>query len=345
MEKGKSLTYRDAGVDIEATDNAKEVIKTIARGAQGPEVLTGIGSFGGLFKPVLTGIDNPVLVGSADGVGTKVMIAKSAGNYRHLGCDLVNHCVNDIGVMGAMPLFFLDYIAFGVFSADVLVDIIAGIAKACKENGCSLLGGETAEMPDLYRRGDFDMAGFIVGMVDQTAIIDGSSIVDGDVLIGVWSDGLHTNGYSLVRKVFFSASTDRLAETFPSLGMPLAEALLRPHLSYLPLFTSLRNLQIKGMAHITGGGIAGNLRRILPHDCRAIVQSSAWDIPPLFKLIESEGSIERAEMWRVFNMGIGLIIVVSADQKDEVLRLVRSHGPGGAVIGSVVSGQREVSIV
>jgi len=338
----KKLTYRQAGVDIQATDSAIEKVKRLVSTSQGPEVLRGIGAFGGLFQPVLTGVSEPVLVSSADGVGTKVMIAEAAGQYKGLGHDLVNHCVNDIGVMGARPLFFLDYLAFGKFREQVALDLIAGFVEACAANHCALLGGETAEMPDLYAENDFDVAGFIVGMVDKSRIIDGHTIGPADCLVGIASNGLHTNGYSLVRKIFFDKNYRRLADMVTGENETLGQVLLRSHLSYLPLIESLSPTTVKGLAHITGGGIAGNLVRILPQGTAAKIAWGSWPVPPIFDYIQKNGDISLSEMRTVFNMGVGLIIACGPEHLSETLGHVASKGYHGHMIGTIVPGNAEV---
>ena len=309
--------YAEAGVDIGANDRLIPRFKELARETERPEVLGSVGPFSGLFD--LSGYDNPVLVASTDGVGTKVLLARILGRLDTVGQDLVNHCVNDILTAGARPLFFLDYLANSGLSEDEKVAIVRGVATACRETGTALLGGETADMPDLYRPGDFDLAGTIVGVVDKNARVDLDAISPGDVLLGLPSSGLHTNGYSLVRRVFGLSGADPereaavLNDPRPELGESLGDALLRTHLSYWPLLEPVLP-RIKGIAHITGGGVPGNLARILPPRCGALVRRAAWPEPLVFALIQRAGEISDEEMVHVFNVGLGLIVAVdSAD--------------------------------
>lgn len=341
----KPMTYQDAGVDIGSADVLKKRLKSIAGKAQGPHVLSGIGPFGGLFRFPSEKFAEPVLVASADGVGTKVLIARAVNRYHSLGLDIVNHCVNDIGSMGARPLFFLDYLAFGSLLHETIIELIDGMADACKACDCALLGGETAEMPDLYGADDFDIAGFIVGVVDRPAIIDGSTITEGDVLIALGSNGLHTNGYSLVRKIFFSECYDEAELLVADLGESLADAFLRPHLSYFPMVDSLSHEMVKGIAHITGGGIAGNLSRILPKSIDGCIDTTSWTLPPLFRYIQTSGQIDMSEMRLVFNCGVGMILVSSASREKEILELAGSHGFKAWTIGETRAGKGEVLFV
>jgi len=288
-----------------------------------------------------------VLVSSADGVGTKLKIAFMLGRHNTIGADLVNHCVNDILVQGAEPLFFLDYLATGRLQPDVAQQVIGGVAAACKENGCALIGGETAEMPGFYADGEYDIAGFIVGAVEKTRIIDGRTIVPGDVLIGLPSTGLHTNGYSLARRVFFELAQWKPDKSVRELGMTIGDALLAPHRSYLPFVRPLleRNC-VKGLAHITGGGITENLPRVLPPGCAAEIDRKAWPVPKIFRLLQQHGRISDEEMFRAFNMGIGLIVVCAPRDAQRVINLVAGAGEPHAVrIGYVVSGDRSVRYV
>ena len=305
--KKPSLTYRDSGVDLEAADKVVDSVKEKARSTFRPEVLGGIGFFGGLFQ--LGKYEKPVLVSSTDGVGTKLKVACALGKHDTIGADLVNHCVNDIFTCGAEPLFFLDYIAMSKLKLEIFDSIVGGMASACQEVNCALIGGETAEMPGLYPEGEYDLVGFIVGVVERNKIIDGSTIEAGDALVGLPSSGLHTNGYSLARKVF---GTERPAlETFyPQLGRTVGEALLEPHLCYYPVVKPMLHY-IKGLAHITGGGLPGNLPRILPSGLAARIDSRSWVVPPLFSLIQERGNVDTQEMYRVFNMGIGLVLACS----------------------------------
>jgi len=341
------VDYRRAGVDIDTGNETVRRIKSLARATFTPGVLSEIGSFGGLFRLDRDRYRDPVLVSSADGVGTKLKVAFMTGRHDTVGGDLVNHCVNDILVQGAEPLFFLDYLATGRLSPALAEQVVAGVARACRENGCALLGGETAEMPDFYADGEYDLAGFIVGVVERDRIIDGRTIVPGDVLIGLPSAGLHTNGYSLARRVLFDVA-GLLPDAFvPELGATVGDALLAPHRSYLnavkPLVES--NL-VKGLAHITGGGITENLPRTLPQGCAADVDPRAWNVPPVFRVLQHRGGIATSEMLRVFNMGIGLILVCAGRDSDRVIKMLSRAGEANAVrIGFVVSGDRTVRYV
>ena len=314
----KKFTYKEAGVDIEAGDRFVSSIGKLAADTFRPEVIRSIGGFGGLFQPDFSGFKKPVLVSSVDGVGTKLIVAIKAGIYDTVGQDLVNHCVNDIAVCGAEPLFFLDYFSTGKLDEGIAYDVVKGFSIACRENGCALIGGETAEMPDMYKDGDFDLAGTIIGVVDKDHIIDGSTIQKGDVLLGITGNGLHTNGYSLARKILFSKFD--INEYVPEIGMTIAESLLLVHPSYLPVIRYLKKRKgVKGFAHITGGGIAGNTRRIVPDNCNIAVDWKCWEWPPLFKLIQKEGNVPDVDMRKTFNLGIGLTLVVSSEIKKEVI--------------------------
>ncbi len=306
-------TYRSAGVDLEAADEAVRRLRQHARSTFTPGVVTDIGAFGGLFA--LGKYQEPVLVSSADGVGTKLKLAFALDKHDTVGQDLVNHCVNDILACGAEPLFFLDYFSTGKLNPAHLEEVVKGLALACRQTGCALIGGETAEMPGLYAPGEYDLAGFIVGVVERPQIIDGSHIREGDVLLALPSSGLHTNGYSLVRRVFDLDGADarsHLERYCPELGCSLGEALLEPHRCYLPVLRPHLS-QIKGLAHITGGGLPGNVVRILPDGMQARFRAGAWQVPAIFRLIQQAGNIEDAEMYRVFNMGIGMVIVCSPE--------------------------------
>ncbi|NOT44816.1 MAG: phosphoribosylformylglycinamidine cyclo-ligase [Acidobacteria bacterium] len=328
--------YKAAGVDIDAGNEAVRRIRGLARATFTPGVLSDIGSFGGLFR-VPGGIEAPVLVASADGVGTKLKLAFMANRHDTVGADLVNHCVNDILVQGAAPLFFMDYLATGRLLPAVAESIVAGMAAACRENGCALLGGETAEMPGFYAAGEYDLAGFIVGVVERARIIDGRGIVPGDVLVGLPSSGLHTNGYSLARYVAFERLALDIDAVVPELGTTVADAFLVTHRSYLaPIQALLPEGRLKGLAHITGGGITENLPRVLPPGVRAAVDLRAWQVPALFHWLESAGGLGRDEMLRTFNMGIGLVAVVAAEDVTGVLAaLSRAGEPDAVVIGEI----------
>ena len=335
------MDYKSAGVDIDAGNDTVRRIRALARSTFTTGVLSEIGSFGGLFQLETGRFREPVLVASADGVGTKLKVAFMAGRHDTVGMDLVNHCVNDILVQGAEPLFFLDYLATGRLSPEIAEAVVGGIAAACRDNGCALLGGETAEMPGFYSDGEYDMAGFIVGVVDKTRLINGRTISIGDVLVGVPSSGLHTNGYSLARQIVFERLGLTVDSHVPELGKTVGEALIEPHKSYLPYIRPLLDGgRIKGMAHITGGGITDNLPRVLPHGTAAVVDASAWEIPPIFRWLQRSGQVPIDDMMRTFNMGIGLIIVTGRDKAESLLdELAARGGRDARVIGDVVAGE------
>ena len=327
-------TYTDAGVDLRAAANIKERIKAIAAPTLGPDALGGVGGFGALYR--LSGYRDPVLVSSADGVGTKLKLAALMGRYDTIGEDLVNACVNDVIVCGASPLFFLDYLAVGALDDDMAAALIGGMARACKRAGCALIGGETAQMPGLYAAGDFDMAGFAVGAVERDAILDGSGIRAGDAIIGIPSNGLHTNGYSLARLALgLDDDPAPLWETAAELGagVTIGDALLAPHTAYAGVARPLLPL-LKGMAHITGGGLIENMPRILPSGLTAQFDRTAWRVPPIFGLLQERGGIARDEMYRVFNMGVGMALVCAAGDADAVV----AGAAGARVVGEVRGG-------
>lgn len=341
----KPITYSDAGVDIDAATRATDKIKELARRTFNQRTLSEIGSFGGMFDGAFPNLKQPVLVASADGVGTKLKIAFSTGVHNTVGRDLVNHCVNDILVQGARPLFFLDYIATGKLLPDVVAEIVAGVANGCRENGCVLLGGETAEMPDFYAAGEYDIAGFIVGVADREKIIDGKGITPGDVLLALPSVGLHTNGYSLARKLFLEVAGYEVDTHLEALGMTVGEALLQPHLSYLkPLNELLDSGTIKGLAHITGGGLTDNIPRILPDGVAVEIDKESWPVLPIFKLMQEIGCVSEAEMYRTFNMGVGMVLVTSAADQAAVGSHLQQQGTAVYQIGRVTKGNQEVSI-
>jgi len=341
------MDYRQSGVDIDAGNETVRRIRSLARGTYTPGVLSEIGSFGGLLSLGAAGLQDPILVSSADGVGTKLKVAFMTGRHNTIGADLVNHCVNDILVQGATPLFFLDYLATGRLSPDVAEQIVSGVARACRENGCALIGGETAEMPGFYADGEYDIAGFIVGAVDRSRLIDGKTIRPGDVLIGLPSSGLHTNGYSLARKVFFDRCGFQTDTYVPELQGTAGDVLLATHRSYLPSVRPLLQASlVKGMAHITGGGITENLPRILPDGCEAEVRRGSWAVPSLFTFIAERGGIAGDEMLRAFNMGIGLIVACDGDSSPHALELLRQSGETGACeIGRIIEGAPGVRYV
>lgn len=339
---GDALHYGSAGVDLRASGDAKErigrlVLSTLTKGAVG-----GFGGFGGMFR-VPTGMRSPVLVSSADGVGTKIKIAIESGRNDTVGHDLVNHCVNDILVQGAKPLFFLDYVAFGKLDPVVLEQVVAGVAAGCRENECALIGGETAEMPGLYAVPDYDLAGFIVGCVEEDEIIGSGRVEPGDVLIGLESSGLHTNGYSLARKIIAERMKLSWTDAFPDMDASVGDVLLAVHRSYLrALVPSLPH--VHAMAHITGGGLPGNLNRALPPEIDAVVQSSTWEIPTVFSALQRAGKVPLDEMYRVFNMGVGMVVVAPREHADSIIGAARVAGVVGWVMGETQPGSGEVII-
>lgn len=342
----KPISYSDAGVDIDAATRATDRIKELARTTFNQRTLSDIGSFGGMFDGAFPNLAEPVLVASADGVGTKLKIAFATGIHNTVGRDLVNHCVNDILVQGARPLFFLDYIATGKLSPDTVASVIEGIAQGCRENGCVLLGGETAEMPGFYGEGEYDIAGFIIGVVDRKNIIDGKTISEGDVLLALPSVGLHTNGYSLARKLFFEVAGYSPQTYLPSLGMTAGEALLQPHVSYLKTLDGLLPLEIiKGLAHITGGGLTDNIPRILPEGTSVEIRKGSWPILPVFELMQQLGNVSESEMYRTFNMGVGMVVVCAAEHVEMIKEHVQRQKAECYEIGRVVLGNHDVAIL
>jgi phosphoribosylformylglycinamidine cyclo-ligase len=342
----KPATYADAGVDIDAATRATEKIKELARATFNSRTLSEIGSFGGMFDGAFPNMRAPVLVASADGVGTKLKIAFATGIHNTVGRDLVNHCVNDILVQGARPLFFLDYIATGKLAPETITGIVAGIANGCRENGCVLLGGETAEMPGFYADGEYDVAGFIVGVVDREKIIDGKKIVSGDVVLGLPSVGLHTNGYSLARKLFFENAGYDHETRLDALDETVGAALLRPHLSYLRALEGLLDKGIiKGLAHITGGGLTDNIPRILPPGTAVEIRRGSWPVLPIFELMRKLGNIAEPEMFRTFNMGVGMAIVCEETRAREIIAHCESIGEKCYEIGRVTNGDKLVRLI
>lgn len=332
MRSERNNAYRAAGVDISSADKAKRLIKRLARSTFTPGVLSEIGFFGGLFQ--IKGYKNPVIVASTDGVGTKLKIASLLNKHDTVGIDLVNHCVNDILTCGASPLFFLDYIAMGKLQPQKIASIVSGIATACKGTGCALIGGETAEMPGMYQGDDYDLVGFIIGAVEKTDIIDGRSITEGDILLGLPSSGLHTNGYSLVRTVFNIADDPSpLHIHYPELGRTLGEELLAPHRCYYQELRPVLHL-VKGLAHITGGGFEGNIPRVLPQGLAVQIDKNAWEVPPIFRLVQRLGKVSDGEMYRVFNMGIGMVVFCSPEKAAEILSCLPEAKKIGKVIPS-----------
>jgi phosphoribosylformylglycinamidine cyclo-ligase len=335
----KPKAYAEAGVDIELGNRVKKGLQERVRTTFGPEVLGRIGGFGGLFRADFTGMREPVLVSSIDGVGTKLKVAIALGRHASVAQDLVNHCIDDIAATGARPLFFLDYVGAERLDPPVFEQLISGFTRACKEGGCALIGGETAQLPELYQTGEYDLAGCIIGVVDRTKILDGSRIVPSDMLIGLASNGLHTNGYSLARKVLLKKMGLDLLHKVEGLAKPLGEELLRIHKNYQPLMASIPHGKIKGAGHITGGGLVDNLPRIIPATCDALVDTTSWKVPPIFRLIQRGGGISTEEMYEVFNMGIGMVLVVSKSHAPEVLSLTK-----GKVIGQITPGSGRVLI-
>ena len=341
MKEKTRSAYSVAGVDIEAQSQGLREVGKLARATFTPGVLSDIGSFGGLFRPDLAGMTEPVLVASADGVGTKLAVARMAGDYSTVGRDLVNHCVNDILVQGARPLFFLDYVGAGVLEPKKMIELVRGVADGCRENGCALLGGETAEMPGFYQPGDYELVGFIVGLADRANVLDGARVADGDVLVGLPSAGLHTNGYSLARRVLFDQLGLKLTDRLPGLASKLkvGEWLLAPHLSYLaPLSPLLAEPGLHALAHITGGGLTDNLPRVLPDGLAAEIRVGSWEIPEPYRLLQDKGDIELEEMFRVFNMGIGMVAIVAPEAVVELSRRLAAAGQRALPIGRVVPG-------
>jgi phosphoribosylformylglycinamidine cyclo-ligase len=331
-----ALRYRSAGVDLAASDEAKNRIKKLVESTFTSGVVGGFGGFGGMFR-FPSGLDKPVLVSSADGVGTKIKVAIESNRHDTIGRDLVNHCVNDILVQGALPLFFLDYVAFGKLDAKVAEAVVTGVATGCRENGCALIGGETAEMPGLYAPPDYDLAGFIVGYVEEKRILGPRLVRPDDVLIGLPSSGLHTNGYSLARKIVKDRLKLRPNDAFPGGGGAVADVLLAEHRSYLPALKPVLD-RVHAMAHITGGGLPGNLDRALPPKLDAVVDLAGWKIPNVFRVLMEAGAVEPAEMYRTFNMGVGMVVICASSDADAVLSAATRAGTAGWILGSLKPG-------
>ncbi len=342
------MKYKDAGVDIEAGEKLVKRIEGIAKSTSRPEVLSGIGGFGGLFRFPAEKYQDPVLVAGTDGVGTKLKVAALCGRFDSVGIDLVAMCVNDLLASGAEPLFFLDYLAVRKLEPAWAEEVIKGIARGCRMANCALLGGETAEMPGVYREGEYELAGFAVGVVERDKIIEGSGIKAGDRLIGLASQGLHSNGYSLVRKVFDLdevGGADRLKRRVEGPGRTLGEELLEPTRIYVkPVLKILEKFEIRGLAHITGGGMAGNISRILPHDCKAIIHKGRWPILPIFSILQEEGKIAEEEMFKVFNMGIGMVAVVPGNAVEDIRAALTEAGETPYLLGEIGEGKKEVEI-
>jgi len=341
----EGMDYKKAGVNIDAGEEAVKRIKGMARSTFRPEVLQDLGGFGGMFAPDLKNIKDPVLVSGCDGVGTKLKVAFAAEKHDTIGIDCVAMCVNDILVQGAEPLFFLDYLATGQLLPGQVEEIISGIAEGCREAGCALLGGEMAEMPGFYAPGEYDLAGFAVGIVSREKIIDGTKIAAGDLVIGLASSGLHSNGYSLARKVLLEEAALILTDFQAAFSTSLADELLKPTVIYVkPVMAALGKFNIKGMAHITGGGLPGNLPRILPPGVGVELQRGSWPVPPVFDLIAEFGAIAEEEMYKVFNMGVGYTLVISEDEAGDLLRHFDSEGIKAYLIGKVTGGHGDVLI-
>lgn len=339
------LRYKDAGVDIAAGNKAVSRIKESVEATFDKQVLTGLGGFGGLYAPVLQRVEEPVLVSGTDGVGTKLKIAFKMDKHDTIGIDLVAMCVNDVLAQGARPLFFLDYLATGKLDPAKAAEIVNGIAAGCKQAGCSLIGGETAELPDFYQNEEYDLAGFVVGLVDKKEIISGEGIKAGDKVIGLPSSGIHSNGYSLVRKVFFDLGSYNVEQEIEELGTTLGEELLKPTRIYTdPVLKILDKFSIKGIAHITGGGFIENIPRILPQGTGVVIEEGSWQIPTVFDILQNAGDIDLKEMYHTFNMGIGMVLIVDKNDCDQILKYVAGLGESADLIGKVVPGENSVEI-
>jgi len=340
------ISYADSGVSIDRANAAKERIKILASRTFNARTLTEIGSLGGMFDAAFPGMSQPTLVASADGVGTKLKIAFLTNTHHTVGRDLVNHCVNDILVQGARPLFFLDYIAAGRLDPDTIAFIVEGVANGCRENNCVLLGGETAEMPGFYTDGEYDIAGFIVGVVDRPKVIDGSRVKAGDIVLGLPSSGLHTNGYSLARKLLFDVAGFNHDTHLDELGTTVGAALLAQHKSYLPALQDLlEHEHLHALAHITGGGLLENIPRVLPETLSVEINRASWEMPALFKLLERTGNVSETEMLRTFNCGIGMVVICAPEAHDEMLHHLARHGEAAHTIGCVVEGTGDVRLM
>jgi phosphoribosylformylglycinamidine cyclo-ligase len=337
---GDALRYGSAGVDIDASNAAKRRIKTLVESTFTKGVVGGFGGFGGMFRLPTDG-EKPVLVSSADGVGTKIKVAIEAGRHDTIGRDLVNHCVDDILVQGAIPLFFLDYLAFGKLEPEIVEAVVGGVARGCRENGCALIGGETAEMPGLYTPPDYDLAGFIVGYVEESRALGAHRVNPDDVLIGLPSAGLHTNGYSLARRIVTDRLELHLSDAFPGGGGTVADVLLAEHRSYLPALRPVLD-RVHAMAHITGGGLLENLDRALPKDLDAVVELKSWRVPGVFRVLMEAGNVDSAEMYRTFNMGVGMVVICAPPDATKVLSAAAAAGVEGWVIGSLRPGRGAV---
>ena len=329
----KKKAYARAGVDVDLGNKLKRRVQTLVRRTHGPQVLGKSGGFGGLFAPNFSGMHEPVLVASIDGVGTKLKIAFAMNKHDTVGADLVNHCVNDIAVLGARPLFFLDYVGCEKLEPRIFDQLLHGFARGCRLAGCALIGGETAQMPGMYRKGEYDLAGCIVGVVDRARIIDGSNINPGDVILGLASNGLHTNGYSLARKLLFEKMGLKVSSRLPESNVTVGEELLRVHKNYQQLLAKVPSGIIKGLAHITGGGLIDNLPRILPKTCNAVIDTKSWRVPPIFQILQRNGDVDPAEMYQVFNMGIGMVAIVSEGDVQKTLSILKAKQIGRTELG------------
>ena len=341
---GESLTYAAAGVDVAAGEKAVELIKQHVRSTFRPEVIGDIGGFGGLFAFDPSRYREPVLVSSTDGVGTKALIAEATGRFTTIGIDLVAMCVDDVVTQGAEPLFFQDYIAVGRLVPDQIAQLVEGVADGCRQAGCALIGGETAELPDLYAPGEYDLAGFAVGIVERARLVDGAAVKPGDVVLGLASSGLHSNGYSLARRIVFDVLKLDVAAVFPGTGRAVADELLEPTRIYVRAVLPIR-AGVHAMAHVTGGGITGNLPRVLPDGCRAMVRRRAWTVPPVFETLRAAGRVDEAEMFRTFNMGIGYLLVLPPDELPATRAALAAAGETVFEIGEIVAGPRGVELV
>ncbi len=330
----KQKPYARAGVDVDLGNRLKRGIQSLVRQTHGPQVLGKIGGFGGLFRANFSGMREPVLVTSIDGVGTKLKVAFALDKHDTVGADLVNHCVNDIAVVGARPLFFLDYIGCGKLEPRVFQELLRGFSRACQSAGCALIGGETAQMPGMYHKGEYDLAGCIVGVVDRGNIIDGRKIRPGDVILGLESNGLHTNGYSLAREILFRKMRLKATSRLPGSEKTVGQELLRVHKNYQPFLVKIPSGMIKGLAHITGGGLIDNLPRILPGNCDAVIETKSWRVPRIFQVLEENGKIDPHEMYQVFNMGIGMVAVVSARDAERARLMLKAKRIGQIVRGT-----------
>jgi phosphoribosylformylglycinamidine cyclo-ligase len=326
--------YARAGVDVDLGNRLKRRIQRFVKQTHGPNVLGKIGGFGGFFRANFRGLREPVLVSSIDGVGTKLKIAFALNKHDTVGADLVNHCVNDIAVVGAQPLFFLDYIGCERLEPRVFDQLLRGFSRACRLAGCALIGGETAQMPGMYRKGEYDLAGCVVGVVDRVKIINGGKIKSGDVILGLASNGLHTNGYSLARKILFDQMRLKPSSRLPGTRITVGQELMRVHKNYQPLLAKIPDGMIKGLAHITGGGLIDNLPRILPKNCDAVIDTKNWRVPEIFQILQQNGNVDRKEMFQVFNMGIGMVAIVSEQEATKVMRTLKARRIGHIVRGS-----------